>query len=158
MPKIILLFPIWLMGVIIPFVPKLNILTNKTFSFVVKAGFSPLILLANYFADYIIADFILGLYITLFLLILRFSEKRFKEFKVVNLLSNMSFSLYAIHYPLLVFIISGLNHVRINTVSFVHMLLFILLNLLLIGCSYLFYALTEKHTSKVSRFLINKYN
>lgn len=158
MPNIILLFPIWLMGVIIPFVPKLDILTNKYFSLIVKIAFLPIILLANYFSNFIISDFVLGAYITLFLLVLKYSDKVFKDYKLVNVLSNLSFSLYAIHYPILIFGIVYFSHKRIDNINSLQLILFLILNVLLVFCSYLFYLISEKHTSKFSRYLIKKYN
>ncbi|WPR71651.1 acyltransferase [Flavobacterium sp. NG2] len=159
-PKIMILFPIWLLGCVIPLVPKYSIL-KKNYLYVFWMLFlAPFILFCNYFES-IFTDYLLGLYFcVLIVLWLNRKKKVNKNLYYFKIIADFSFTMYAIHSPVITFFENYCNQMfpsqRLTTANLYNWLGLILFVFLICIISYLIYFLTEKNTSKVRGYVVKK--
>ena len=156
--KIVLYFTIWLIGVSLWYInfkfQKLYILLAIVF-FVIWLIISRIHLLSNNFLE----DFILALSIGSLILIIKNNNISFIKFNKLNdFFSKFSYSLYVVHFPIIIFIVSILNetfYIDIqHSPSITRLLYFISILITIYLLAYTFYYFTEKNTKKIQqRFL-----
>ena len=160
MPEIAKLFPIWILGALVRLV-KIQIKVNwatDLFSLLMLLLF---IYIANRYVN-LSTKYLLGVGIATSLLIWQnIQESSFCKFeKIATFFSNFSFSLYAIHFVIVELIIDFLNiyfHLERNgkIPGIQNWLIYLLIVLVTVTFSYLFYLITEKNTYKVRTLMIN---
>lgn len=105
-------------------------------------------------------DFFIGICFSLFI----FSIKNSRFFEIKNIylskfsiwLSNISFTLYVIHFPLLMLIFSLFYKNNMQVISTYSLIQFFLISLFIIGFSYVFWYLFERNTDKVKYYIKEK--
>jgi peptidoglycan/LPS O-acetylase OafA/YrhL len=152
MPQIIQLFPLWILGAVIRLVPPPIFLKKKIFLglfyifFFLSIGYSNIYhtLLGNYLVG-----------IAFSLLILFHSVSTVINFRSIKrpatFLANISFSLYAIHLPIMFLLLALFQHItpfneRLINAGFTEWGFYLGLLLIIMILSFVFYQITEKHT------------
>lgn len=162
-PHIMKLFPIWLLGVAIRFIPKHAIYQRKYTQIILLFTFFLVAFISNY-KESLFGDYVVSMIFSLNLLCWMYRDKSIQQKLINNIfykLSEFSFSLYAIHYFIIGFIVALLQKngyaIRFKQAEIFNwsFYLFIAIVIMLIG--YVFYLLFEKHTFTLrklfSRFL-----
>lgn len=156
---IVLLFFVWLLGAFISIVPLKVRGTPLTFcTGVVAILFAAVFLLVRratlpiYPAQWIIA---ICFSVLLYLLLHRTEQARASIYKTTaDFFSRISYTLYLIHLPLAVFLCACINTPWHHwDKSPPHLAMFLLLNLVLVAFSYVFYRLFEANTDQIRRAL-----
>lgn len=158
MPNIIAYLMIWILGLIIPFLKNRLPRLNDYIYLIFKFSFIPLIIIFNIYGGYI-SDLIFAFYTAILLTYMIKKNKHVKSYMPLIKLSKFSFSLYAIHYPVFLYILylsSGfLSFQRYNYLNLENLLGYVLINIVVLIFSYVFYLLFEKHTTSL-RYYLNK--
>ena len=157
MPDITTYLMIWILGLCIPYLknrlPKINDTTYLIFKF----SFIPLIIIFDIYDGYI-SDLIFAFYITILLTYMISKNKDIKTYKPLIRLSKISFSLYTIHFPVLLYILHLLSRFlsfhRYNYLNLESLAGYLLINITMLIFSYVFYLLFEKHTTSLRYHLI----
>lgn len=154
--QIFLYFSIWLMGVAIWYLEnKIKVNTRIALIFFI---FSLLISRIHIISYQFISDLFVATSICFMILSFQSKSLKFMQFYNLNkIFSNFSYSLYVIHFPILIFILSFLHdkfsfkfsvEPNIN-----YLVYFIIILVLIYTLAYLFFILTEKNTKKIQKRL-----
>lgn len=158
MPNIIAYLIIWIFGLIIPFLINRLPIINDTIYLIFKFLFFPLIIIFNIYDGYI-SDLMFAFYTTILLTYIIIKNKHVKSYMPLIRLSKFSFSLYAIHYPVLLYILfllsKFLSFKRYDHFNLENLTGYFLINVIILIFSYVFYLLFEKHTTSL-RYYLNK--
>ena len=158
MPNIIAYLIIWSLGIIIPFIKDIIPNENTMLYLILKLLFIPIVIISNFFTGYI-SDLLFAFYFTILLTLMVYNNREIKTWTPLIILSKFSFSLYAIHYPILLFIIKIMgryfNFDRLNYVNFENMIAYLTINTILIIFCYFFYLCFEKHTAFIRNYFLS---
>ena len=156
MPNVIAYLMIWILGLIIPFLKNRLPRLNDTIYLIFKFSFIPLIIIFNIYDGYI-SDLIFAFYIAILLTYMIKKNKYVKSYIPLIRLSKFSFSLYAIHYPVFLYILYLLSRFlsfqRYNYLNLENLAGYLLINIIVLIFSYVFYLLFDKHTTSLRHYL-----
>lgn len=161
-PKIMQLFPIWLLGILIRLIPLKDRFKKLIWQWI---GLSILVLgvVVSNLVQTLWSDYFLGICFAFTIITwMQASEVVFNDFlkKAIEWLADFSFSMYAIHYFLIYFIVAILKKnsfaIRLNHANLGDWLLFVMVAFVIILISFIFYWLFEKRTY-VLRNWMNKF-
>lgn len=171
LPNILLLFPLWILGVLIRFIPSFKILKSSVtviisvFIFLASLAVSSLLRDDKYLMP---TSYMVGICFALMLLLLQHSNKSIFPFiiakpKVWAFLASFSFSLYAFHFVFQKFLYEWLKTyvkipMRIHDANFSYWMLFVSIILVVYVFAYLFYLISEKQTIRVRRAIYKLLN
>lgn len=159
--EIVLYMFIWLIGII----PSIVILKNYTNSFTKILSiiiFVILIIISRiHILPIILCDFMIA--ISFVFLLINLGDYKLKYQKIHKSLSDMSYSNYLIHFPLLIIFISFLqkiDFIKVNQLqpNIYEFLLFILIIFIISICTFIFNLLFEKKTNNIRLFLYKIFN
>ena len=121
------------------------------------------IYIANRYVN-LMTKYLLGISISVMLIIWQnSSETRISKYKyLANFFSDFSFSLYATHFVIVELILDFLNFhfqlgLKSKIASIQNWLIYLLIVVVTISTSYLFYLVTERNTHKVRKYLLNSF-
>ena len=158
--EILLYMLIWLLGVFVFFYNKrilsfrlsiflfllvfvlYRVVTIKTSPFYIKQGF--------------VGDFILGISVMLLINSAKYSNLSLKFFNFNKIMADFSYTLYLVHVPILYFLLTYIS--KANSFDIYHISIFIVIVTLIYFYAYVVAFLTEKHTKKVTKFLLRKFS
>jgi len=154
--QIFLYFLIWLMGVAIWYIKdKIKINIRITLIFFI---FSLLLSRIHVISYHFISDLFVATSVCFMILSFQSKSLKFMQFYNLNkIFSNFSYSLYVIHFPIIIFLLSFLHdnfsfkfsvEPNINYLGY-----FIVILVLIYTLAYLFFILTEKNTKKIQKRL-----
>jgi len=152
-PYIMILFPLWLLGVLIRFIPPMNWIKKAYFGYLFLFLLIISIFYSNYFST-LFGNYLVGISFALNILywmnqqnssIVNNSTK-----KLVDFVANFSFSLYAIHYVLINYFVALIKNngyaIRFQNANLIHWSVYIIIAIAITAISYFFYWLFEKRT------------
>lgn len=157
---ILLYFTIWLIGVFFFLYKKriLNLFISSMLFIFIFIGYR-IITIDNklfFLNESFIGDFILSISVGLLVNSIIHSNIKIYYYKTNKLLADFSYSLYLLHVPVLYSILSFINKADVVDIKSLSLFIFIFLIILLF--SYIVSLYTEKQTSKISKFLLNKFS
>ena len=155
---ILIYFNIWLLGVLV-YLFKKKIINNFKLHLILSSFcFIFAIILSKILTNYYLSDFLTALAFSyLFFLMTKFHNNKINfHFKKISIkISQFSYSLYLLHFPLVLLItklIFNFNKIEINLKNFFY---YTLISIFIIILSYLFYLIFEKNTQNLSKAIIN---
>lgn len=159
LPEMMKLFPLWLFGIFIRFIPPVNFLKGKYAGYVL---FFILILSIAYsaYAETLLANYLMGVVFSANILCWMnqgggLNKGLFSA--VIDGLAKFSFTLYAIHYFILYYIVTLLQKrgyaLRYHDANFANWLLCAGIAIIMLAISYLFYWLFEKRTFVLRKWM-----
>lgn len=151
---------IWLMGVVIYVCYQkrykvIEKLLNSKYTFAIVFILLFLAVLASLIYKNLQIDLILGLFFSIFILNLLYKNFEFKPFlnKIAYSLSQISFSLYAIHLPIIV-LFYGYYDLKL-TISIYNIAFYFLIILLLVILAKIFWLIFKKHHTVIYEKIYN---
>jgi peptidoglycan/LPS O-acetylase OafA/YrhL len=152
-------FPIWLMGCGMHFVRRANVLSGKGIRFI-SASIAIALLLMVLVASRankldVWSDFIVGAGFTLLLYVLLHSgpKTRIRYSRGAALIAGFSYSMYAVHFPLVVLARALLWNTGYWQPGIVEVLTGLVMLSAILFLTYLFSLVTESHTDRVRKVL-----
>jgi peptidoglycan/LPS O-acetylase OafA/YrhL len=161
MPHIMKLFPLWLLGILIRFIPDYPIFRNRYFFLGSVAALVLSTIYSNYTST-LFANYMVGIFFALTILCWMYRNSTVKPTVmkvVIDKVADFSFSLYAIHYFIIIYLIAILQQwgfgIRFKEANLLNWLLYLGIAFIILFISYVFYFLFERQTFKL-RKLLNK--
>ena len=157
--KILLYFFIWLLGSLLYFLKdiqikytKSNIILSLFFFILTLLNFKINFFKLNNFSN----DLIIALGFSYFLFVTLKLKINFFNLKIFNYLSNISYSLYLFHFPIILIIFSLIQKNKF-TLNLINLIYFFLISFLIIIIIHIFWFIFEKNTylykNVVKRFI-----
>ena len=155
---ILLLFPIWILGSCV-FLAHTRIILNFAFKLVsLMVLLIILLVIRLQILDGLLADYILGISFSIFMITcIQFERTRKLQplyIKASAFFANISFTLYAVHFPILMLIYSK-TYIASSSNSILHYTYFAIIFSVIFSSTVLLWSGFERHTHKVQRLLLN---
>ena len=155
---IFLYFLVWLFGVFVFYLSPIQVRFCRFW--LIISLFSTIFILAQIrLANFPIYfnDFTLGISFATFVFFITKLKKAPSLFlsKLSEFLSNISYTLYLIHLPALVFICSFFD-LTLKQFSFTNLLYYIVLSVVIIVYAYVIWYIFERNTSKIKKLILSK--
>lgn len=160
-PHIMKFFPIWILGVLIRFIPLKNKLKKPIWQWISLFFLALSISLSNY-KEVLWANYLVGISFAFTIITwMQASESISNYFfkRAIEKLADFSFSMYAIHYFIIYYIVALLQKkgfgIRLQHANFLNWMLFLIVAIGITLVSFLFYWLFEKRTYLLRNKLYN---
>lgn len=161
-PDVIRLFPLWIIGALLRFIPDTRFIKRKSFGIIAILLFIIMVAYSNIYKNYT-GEYGVAISFAMIIAYWMYNKtlinKKIKTWS--EKLASFSFSLYAIHYVLLniifIFLIRAFDiEIRLKSASFLNWVVYFLTAAFITFICWLFYLISEKHTNTTRKWLYQK--